>query len=200
MQATTCKGTLQAFNILTCLLDLDPLDHRNFYSQLKSKVNTWKAKALWHKLDKRGSHKEYKRGKACMNTKVRGTPQTFPMGRGAGELVSPCHLQVLNRCACGCYLVVLRGRLPLSGRGAMKLILLWWPHLPLCTFPKGGNQKQNGDMKQMPPLYLLLFLSLHPCCLWALFFIEQLLYTRYLLSHLSPLDTCRRSLNCFRGV
>ncbi|XP_076797095.1 F-actin-monooxygenase MICAL2 isoform X12 [Arvicanthis niloticus] len=69
VQATTCKGTLQAFNILTCLLDLDPLDHRNFYSQLKSKVNTWKAKALWHKLDKRGSHKEYKRGKACSNTK-----------------------------------------------------------------------------------------------------------------------------------
>ncbi|XP_013203136.1 F-actin-monooxygenase MICAL2 isoform X5 [Microtus ochrogaster] len=69
VQATTCKGTLQAFNILTCLLDLDPLDHRNFYSQLKSKVNTWKAKALWHKLDKHGAHKEYKRGKACMNTK-----------------------------------------------------------------------------------------------------------------------------------
>ncbi|XP_049981857.1 F-actin-monooxygenase MICAL2 isoform X3 [Alexandromys fortis] len=69
VQATTCKGTLQAFNVLTCLLDLDPLDHRNFYSQLKSKVNTWKAKALWHKLDKRGAHKEYKRGKACMNTK-----------------------------------------------------------------------------------------------------------------------------------
>ncbi|XP_021049824.1 F-actin-monooxygenase MICAL2 isoform X5 [Mus pahari] len=69
VQATTCKGTLQAFNILTCLLDLDPLDHRSFYSQLKSKVNTWKAKALWHKLDKRGSHKEYKRGKACSNTK-----------------------------------------------------------------------------------------------------------------------------------
>lgn len=69
VQASTCKGTLQAFNILTRLLDLDPLDHRNFYSKLKSKVTTWKAKALWHKLDKRGSHKEYKRGKACMNTK-----------------------------------------------------------------------------------------------------------------------------------
>nr|XP_045000881.1 F-actin-monooxygenase MICAL2 isoform X3 [Jaculus jaculus] len=69
VQASTCKGTLQAFNILTRLLDLDPLDHRNFYSQLKSKVTTWKAKALWYKLDKRGSHKEYKRGKSCMNTK-----------------------------------------------------------------------------------------------------------------------------------
>ncbi|XP_012789292.2 F-actin-monooxygenase MICAL2 isoform X4 [Sorex araneus] len=69
VQASTCKGTLQAFNILTRLLDLDPQDHRNFYSKLKSKVTTWKAKALWHKLDKRGSHKEYKRGKSCMNTK-----------------------------------------------------------------------------------------------------------------------------------
>ncbi|XP_075402169.1 F-actin-monooxygenase MICAL2 isoform X1 [Tenrec ecaudatus] len=69
VQATTCKGTLQAFNILTRYLDLDPLDHRNFYSKLKSKVTSWKAKALWHKLDKRGSHKEYKRGKSCTNTK-----------------------------------------------------------------------------------------------------------------------------------
>ncbi|XP_034501264.1 F-actin-monooxygenase MICAL2 isoform X6 [Ailuropoda melanoleuca] len=69
IQASTCKGTLQAFNILTRHLDLDPLDHRNFYSKLKSKVTTWKAKALWYKLDKRGSHKEYKRGKSCMNTK-----------------------------------------------------------------------------------------------------------------------------------
>ncbi|KAM7086467.1 F-actin-monooxygenase MICAL2 isoform 4-T7 [Molossus nigricans] len=69
VQASTCKGTLQAFNILTRHLDLDPLDHRNFYSKLKSKVTTWKAKALWYKLDKRGSHKEYKRGKLCTNTK-----------------------------------------------------------------------------------------------------------------------------------
>lgn len=74
VQASTCKGTLQAFNILTRHLDLDPLDHRNFYSKLKSKVTTWKAKALWYKLDKRGSHKEYKRGRSCMNTKVRENP------------------------------------------------------------------------------------------------------------------------------
>lgn len=69
VQASTCKGALQAFNILTRHLDIDPLDHRNFYSKLKSKVTTWKAKALWYKLDKRGSHKEYKRGKSCTNTK-----------------------------------------------------------------------------------------------------------------------------------
>lgn len=72
VQASTCKGTIQAFNILTRQLDLDPLDNRNFYTKLKSRVTTWKAKALWNKLDKRASHKEYKRGKSCMNTKVSG--------------------------------------------------------------------------------------------------------------------------------
>ncbi|XP_039242136.1 F-actin-monooxygenase MICAL2 isoform X2 [Pipra filicauda] len=69
VQATTCKGTIQAFNILTRQLELDPLDNRNFYTKLKSRVTTWKAKALWNKLDKRASHKEYKRGRSCMNTK-----------------------------------------------------------------------------------------------------------------------------------
>ncbi|XP_071312696.1 F-actin-monooxygenase MICAL2 isoform X4 [Agelaius tricolor] len=69
VQASTCKGTIQAFNILTRQLDLDPLDNRNFYTKLKSRITTWKAKALWNKLDKRASHKEYKRGKSCMNTK-----------------------------------------------------------------------------------------------------------------------------------
>ncbi|XP_064019832.1 F-actin-monooxygenase MICAL2 isoform X3 [Pogoniulus pusillus] len=69
VQASTCKGTIQAFNILTRHLELDPLDNRNFYTKLKSRVTTWKAKALWNKLDKRASHKEYKRGKSCMNTK-----------------------------------------------------------------------------------------------------------------------------------
>ncbi|NXX76803.1 MICA2 monooxygenase, partial [Urocolius indicus] len=69
VQASTCKGTIQAFNILTRQLELDPLDNRNFYTKLKSRVTSWKAKALWNKLDKRASHKEYKRGKCCMNAK-----------------------------------------------------------------------------------------------------------------------------------
>lgn len=105
IQASTCKGTLQAFNILTRHLDLDPLDHRNFYSKLKSKVTTWKAKALWYKLDKRGSHKEYKRGKSCMNTKVRENPViSYPCGAcglacwEVRKLLPFCHSKVLNGC------------------------------------------------------------------------------------------------------
>ncbi|XP_045889364.1 F-actin-monooxygenase MICAL2 isoform X4 [Micropterus dolomieu] len=69
VQASTCKETLQAFNVLCRQLDLDPADHSTFYSSLKAKVTTWKAKALWTKLDKRMSHKEYKKGQACVGTK-----------------------------------------------------------------------------------------------------------------------------------
>ncbi|XP_054828895.1 F-actin-monooxygenase MICAL2 isoform X2 [Eublepharis macularius] len=69
VQASTCKGTIQAFNILTRQLELDLLDSRNFYTKLKSKVTSWKAKALWNKLDKRANHKEYKRGKSCIGSK-----------------------------------------------------------------------------------------------------------------------------------
>uniref|UniRef100_A0A671DUP0 F-actin monooxygenase n=1 Tax=Rhinolophus ferrumequinum TaxID=59479 RepID=A0A671DUP0_RHIFE len=69
VQATTCKGTLRAFQELCDHLELKPKDYRSFYHKLKSKLNYWKAKALWAKLDKRGSHKDYKKGKACTNTK-----------------------------------------------------------------------------------------------------------------------------------
>uniref|UniRef100_A0A4W3GYE3 F-actin monooxygenase n=1 Tax=Callorhinchus milii TaxID=7868 RepID=A0A4W3GYE3_CALMI len=67
IQASTFKATLQAFNILCRYLELDPLDHWIFYSKLKSKVNSWKAKALWSKLDKQANHKDYRKGKACNN-------------------------------------------------------------------------------------------------------------------------------------
>ncbi|KAM6290792.1 F-actin-monooxygenase MICAL3 isoform 2-T2 [Porphyrio hochstetteri] len=69
VQASTCKGTLKAFQELCDYLELKPKDYHSFYHKLKSKLNYWKAKALWAKLDKRGSHKDYKKGKACANTK-----------------------------------------------------------------------------------------------------------------------------------
>ncbi|XP_049339592.1 protein-methionine sulfoxide oxidase mical3a isoform X8 [Astyanax mexicanus] len=69
VQATTCKGTLKAFQELCDFLELKPNEYRVFYHKLKSKLNYWKAKALWAKLDKRASHKEYKKGRACANSK-----------------------------------------------------------------------------------------------------------------------------------
>ncbi|KAM9815268.1 protein-methionine sulfoxide oxidase mical3a isoform X18 [Syngnathus typhle] len=69
VQATTCKGTLKAFQDLCDLLEVKPTEYRVFYHRLKSKLNYWKAKALWAKLDKRASQKEYKKGRACTNSK-----------------------------------------------------------------------------------------------------------------------------------
>nr|XP_055030892.1 protein-methionine sulfoxide oxidase mical3a isoform X3 [Misgurnus anguillicaudatus] len=69
VQATTCKGTLKAFQELCDFLELKPNEYRVFYHKLKSKLNYWKAKALWAKLDKRASHKEYKKGRTCANAK-----------------------------------------------------------------------------------------------------------------------------------
>uniref|UniRef100_H3B992 Molecule interacting with CasL protein 1 n=1 Tax=Latimeria chalumnae TaxID=7897 RepID=H3B992_LATCH len=53
VQAKKCKEALQGFQELCRHLELDPQDYRNFYQKLKSKLNYWKAKALWTKLDKR---------------------------------------------------------------------------------------------------------------------------------------------------
>ncbi|XP_039221991.1 F-actin-monooxygenase MICAL3 isoform X17 [Crotalus tigris] len=69
VQASTCKGTLKAFQELCDYLELKPKDYRTFYHKLKSKLSYWKAKALWAKLDKRGCHKDFRKGKVCANTK-----------------------------------------------------------------------------------------------------------------------------------
>lgn len=74
VQASTCKGTLQAFSILCRQLELDPLDYGSFYRSLKAAVSTWKVKALWAKLDKRAEHKVYNQSRACQGTRVRETP------------------------------------------------------------------------------------------------------------------------------
>lgn len=70
VQASTCKGTLQAFSILCRQLQLDPLDYSNFYSSLKAAVSTWKVKPLWTKLDKKAQQKVYGQNKACRGTRV----------------------------------------------------------------------------------------------------------------------------------
>lgn len=77
VQASTCKGTLRAFQELCDHLEVQPSESRIFYHKLKSKLSYWKAKALWAKLDKRAGQKEYKKGRACSSSKVGGAP-----GRG----------------------------------------------------------------------------------------------------------------------
>ncbi|XP_060047378.1 F-actin-monooxygenase MICAL3 isoform X25 [Erinaceus europaeus] len=112
VQATTCKGTLKAFQELCDHLDLKPRDYRSFYHKLKSKLNYWKAKALWAKLDKRGSHKDYKKGKACTNTKC--------LIIGAG----PCGLRTaIDLSLLGAKVVVIEKRDAFSRNNVLHL----WP-------------------------------------------------------------------------
>ncbi|XP_026778637.2 protein-methionine sulfoxide oxidase mical3b isoform X2 [Pangasianodon hypophthalmus] len=68
VQASTCRETLRAFQELCTELHLQPGDNLLFYKTLRSRLHYWRAKALWAKLDKRATQKEYQRGHACSNT------------------------------------------------------------------------------------------------------------------------------------
>lgn len=75
VQAQYCKDVKQHFAELCRQLDINPKDFRSFYSKLKERLNYWKAKALWTKLDKRASHPDYQQGKACTKNKVLKTTE-----------------------------------------------------------------------------------------------------------------------------
>ncbi|XP_052437386.1 protein-methionine sulfoxide oxidase mical3b isoform X8 [Carassius gibelio] len=68
VQAVTCRETLRAFQELCEELKLHPGGQPQFYHTLRSRLHYWKAKALWAKLDKRASQREYMRGHACTST------------------------------------------------------------------------------------------------------------------------------------
>ncbi|XP_058883526.1 protein-methionine sulfoxide oxidase mical3a-like isoform X9 [Acipenser ruthenus] len=112
VQGSTFKGTLKAFQELCDYLELKPSDYRIFYHKLKSKLNYWKAKALWAKLDKRASHKDYKKGRACANSKC--------LIIGAG----PCGLRTaIELCFLGAKVVILEKRDAFSRNNVLHL----WP-------------------------------------------------------------------------
>ncbi|XP_076852250.1 F-actin-monooxygenase mical2b isoform X3 [Brachyhypopomus gauderio] len=112
VQASTCKGTLQAFSVLCRQLDLLPTQP-GFYSCLKAAVNSWKAKALWTKLDKRANHKEYKQGKACADTRC------LVIGGGPCGLRTAIELALL-----GAKVVVVEKRDTFSRNNVLHL----WPY------------------------------------------------------------------------
>ena len=69
-QANTLKSVLRSFRMLCEVLRLKPTEFPYFYPKLRSKLNTWKAQALWTKFDKRAAHKCYGRGKVCAGQRV----------------------------------------------------------------------------------------------------------------------------------
>ncbi|XP_078452949.1 F-actin-monooxygenase MICAL3 isoform X6 [Lampetra planeri] len=113
VQAGTCKGTLRAYQDLCELVDLKPSDFRTFYPKLKSKLNYWKAKGLWSKIDKRAAHKDYKKGKQCSNVKC------LIIGAGPCGLRSAIELALL-----GAKVVVVEKRDAFSRNNVLHL----WPY------------------------------------------------------------------------
>ncbi|KAF7669495.1 hypothetical protein LDENG_00189660 [Lucifuga dentata] len=113
VQAQTCKDVQRHFVELCRQLELDPKDFRNFYAKLKECLNYWKAKALWTKLDKRASHKDYQQGKACAKTKC------LVLGAGPCGLRTAIELSLL-----GAQVVVVEKRETFSRNNVLHL----WPY------------------------------------------------------------------------
>ncbi|KAJ3586326.1 hypothetical protein NHX12_012726 [Muraenolepis orangiensis] len=111
--AKSCRDVQQCFVELCTELQVDPKDYIGFYSKLKERLNYWKAKALWAKLDKRASHQDYLQGKACAKNKC--------LVLGAG----PCGLRAAVELALlGAQVVVVEKRESFSRNNVLHL----WPY------------------------------------------------------------------------
>ncbi|XP_071824191.1 F-actin-monooxygenase MICAL3-like isoform X3 [Apostichopus japonicus] len=113
--AKTFKGIYSSFLALCEHTEVKPfVNHQTFYTSLKSKVISWKAKSLWTKLDKRANRKEYLQGKACPHTNV--------LVIGAG----PCGLRTAIELAMlGAKVVIVEKRNSFSRNNVLHL----WPFL-----------------------------------------------------------------------
>uniref|UniRef100_A0A4W4HKY3 FAD-binding domain-containing protein n=2 Tax=Electrophorus electricus TaxID=8005 RepID=A0A4W4HKY3_ELEEL len=111
--AKTCKEVRQTFAELCRHLEVDPKDYQHFYIRLKERLNFWKAKELWQKIDKRASHPDYEQGKTCAKTKC--------LVLGAG----PCGLRTAVELALlGARVVLLDKRHSFSRNNVLHL----WPY------------------------------------------------------------------------
>ncbi|XP_073678850.1 F-actin-monooxygenase mical1 [Garra rufa] len=113
VQAQTCKETQQNFIELCLHLEVEPKDYKHFYNKLKDRLNYWKAKELWQKIDKRGAHPDYELGQACQQNKC--------LVLGAG----PCGLRTAIELALlGAQVVVLEKRAAFTRNNVLHL----WPY------------------------------------------------------------------------
>ncbi|KAI4883596.1 hypothetical protein NFI96_020712 [Prochilodus magdalenae] len=112
VSSQTCKEVQQNFAQFCQHLELDSQDYHHFYNKLKERLNFWKAKELWQKIDKRASHQDYE-DKPCAKTKC--------LVLGAG----PCGLRTAIELALlGAQVVVLEKRTSFSRNNVLHL----WPY------------------------------------------------------------------------
>ena len=111
--SSTLKSILRSFRYLCEILRVKPNQLPYFYPKLKANLLSWKAQALWTKLDKRGSQKCYNRGKACAGTRV------LIIGAGPCGLRTAIEAQLL-----GAKVVVVEKR----DRYSRNNVLHLWPY------------------------------------------------------------------------
>ncbi|KAM3872130.1 F-actin-monooxygenase mical1 [Diretmus argenteus] len=113
VQAQTYKDVQRHFAELCRHLKVEPKDFGSFYTKLKERLNYWKAKALWVKLDKRASHADYQQGKACAKNKC------LVLGAGPCGLRTAIELSLL-----GAQVLVVEKRETFSRNNVLHL----WPY------------------------------------------------------------------------
>ncbi|XP_033825708.1 F-actin-monooxygenase mical1 [Periophthalmus magnuspinnatus] len=112
-QAQTFKEVQHHFSELCKHLEINPKDYKTFYRTLKDKLNSWKAKAMWTKFDKRASHPDYQQGKVCAKNKC------LVLGAGPCGLRTAIELSLL-----GAQVVVIEKRETFSRNNVLHL----WPY------------------------------------------------------------------------
>ncbi|XP_061120072.1 F-actin-monooxygenase mical1 isoform X1 [Syngnathus typhle] len=128
IQAQDCKDVQRHFNELCQQLDINLKDFRSFYSKLKERLNYWRAKAVWAKLDKRAAHPDYQQRKACTKNKC------LILGAGPCGLRTAIELSLL-----GAQVVVLEKRDTFSRNNVLHL----WP-FTICDLRNLGAKKFYG--------------------------------------------------------
>ncbi|XP_061627404.1 F-actin-monooxygenase mical1 isoform X1 [Phyllopteryx taeniolatus] len=128
VQAQDCKDVQRHFDELCQQLDIDRKDFQSFCSELKERLNYWRAKALWTKLDKRASHPDYQQRKACTKNKC------LILGAGPCGLRTAIELSLL-----GARVVVLEKRETFSRNNVLHL----WP-FTICDLRGLGAKKFYG--------------------------------------------------------
>ncbi|XP_065505369.1 F-actin-monooxygenase MICAL1 isoform X2 [Caloenas nicobarica] len=111
LRARECREVLGCFEELCRQLGLQG-SGLQLYRSLRAALNSWSAKALWSKLDKKAGHKDYDQGTACASTKC--------LVVGAG----PCGLRAAIELALlGARVVLLEKRDSFSRNNVLHL----WP-------------------------------------------------------------------------